>query len=141
MLFQNRPDIVFLHYIPSSLFLGRIIKELFEGGSVDSYFIALGFFKNYDGSSDIHSVKILGLFTEERLAQQACVLYLRSIMVQVFTDRLDDEPNYAQEWLNKIEALQTIEVPEQLSGMWDITEEVYRGGFGPEVRIERHLVK
>ena len=59
---------------------------------MDSYFIAIGFFKSYDGSSDIHSVRILGLFTEERLAQQACVLYLQSIMVEVFTDRLDDEP-------------------------------------------------
>lgn len=62
-------------------------------------------------------------------------------MVEVFTDRLEDEPNYAQEWLKKIEALQTIEVPEQLSSMWDITEEVYRDGLGPDVRIERHLVK
>ncbi len=108
---------------------------------MNSYFVALGFFNREDGSSDIHSVNVLGLFTQESLAQQACVLYLRSIMVEIFTDRLEDEPNYAQKWLSKIEALQTLEVSKQLSGMWDITEAVYRDGFGPQTRIEQHHAK
>ena len=82
----------------------------------------------------------MGVFEQEHQAQQACILYLKSIMVEVFTDRLDDEPSYAQEWLNKIETLQTIEVSQQLSYMWNIVEEVYNDDFGPQVRIEQHAV-
>ena len=99
-------------------------------------YIAIGFFKSSDGSSDIDSVNILGVFKEELQAQQACILYLKSIMVEIFMDRLDDEPNYAAEWLNKIETLPTIEVAQQLPNMRAIVEEIYNDGFGPQTRIE-----
>ena len=107
---------------------------------MQAYFVAAGFFKSEGGSSDIDSVNILGIFEEEAQAQQACFLYLQSIMVEIFTDWLDDEPEYAQEWLNKIEALQTIEESQRLSQMWDIVEERYNDGFGPQTRIEKHVV-
>lgn len=108
---------------------------------METHYVAIGFFKSSDGSSDVGSVNILGIFKEEREAQIACVRYFKSILVDIFTDRLDDEPSYAKEWLNKIERLQTIEASQQLPKMWEMVEEIYSGDFGPQVRIESVNIK
>ena len=104
---------------------------------MQTYIAIFGSFKSSDGSSDIDSVNILGVFKEELQAQQASILYLKSIMVEIFTDRLDDEPNYAAEWLNKIETLPTIDVAQQLPSMRAIVEEIYNDGLGPQTRLNQ----
>ena len=57
-----------------------------------TYFIAIGFFKNYDGTFDVDDIDVL-IFEEERQAQQVCVQYVKEILVERFGNFLQDNPD------------------------------------------------
>lgn len=109
-----------------------------------TYFVAIGFFKNYDGTSDVYDVDVLGVFEEELQAQQACIQYVKETLVERFSNYLKDNPHpgdqtYAQEWLQKIASIESLEPSKQLSYLSDVVYEEYEG-LGPTVRIVQRAV-
>ena len=104
-----------------------------------TYFVAIGFFKNYDGTSDVDDVDVLGVFEEELQAQHVCIQYVKEILVERFSNYLEDDQVYAQEWLQKIASIESLEPSKQLSYLRDVVYEEYEG-FGPGVRIVQRIV-